>query len=444
MRAGRALQTLLSYTPWVSPRVIRCSEWRPSVGEEEAQKLVERSLDMIQHGNPVGIVGWTDSQSNGFFDKSPEFPFETLHHLAFFHATEGVVEKAINVIRSLVLISEQHLGSSHPITIAAYLDLSSLLSKSDATKAPVNFSKRACQRLRIYLIEKEANYFDFALKHSNNDDDDFKSRMKIISMLRSFVIYMRYLNQRRIYALINSNHPMRLLFLCFLGDCTAVLASCLKFESTLHDNIDGIEFLNESDSLWALAGSYYRMALKGWTRVFGMYHPNVPATACNLARCLHEVGNTTEAIKFLSTTVASLQSLPIKSNPEDSAQMSTLMQYPPNVGKNSSVLNTEKQLIFEHSLGLCQWSIAVYILRNNPNEEGRTKAIEYLHRAIPKLRQRVQNMYNNINIPNEKKIEVLIIMMENELKGLCDVGLKIPTIPASASMKDQRAAYASV
>jgi hypothetical protein len=39
MRAGRALQTLLSYTPWVSPRVIRCSEWRPSVGEEEAQKL---------------------------------------------------------------------------------------------------------------------------------------------------------------------------------------------------------------------------------------------------------------------------------------------------------------------------------------------------------------------------------------------------------------------
>lgn len=230
---------------------------------------------------------------------------------------------------------------------------------------------------------------------------------------------------------LGRKHPMTLLFDNFLGDSLSVLGICLEFEShnicNTNSEVRVDERLSgESKLVWMVAGEYYRTALKGWTEFNGMRHPNVPSTACGLARCLRELSRRKEALKVLSSVIASRHSggQYKKYNPYDGLVPIPLTVKPPALsGGWQKMVSVQSR--FCHSIAICLWSMAVYVVEESPNENGRMRAQKLLQTAIEEIQSSVdvQVEYNEKSI--DERGNELLIVLESEAKNLSST-YKIP------------------
>ena len=343
---------------------------------------------------------------------------------------------------SLQLRCDQLLPTFHPIGIAAMTDYSALLLKIEQHQAALKFSSRASQKVALYLSKQEKSYFqlyDIAMK-INNHHQRYKNklarRLDQINMLRSFISNMKHLYTRRMLC-VGGNNPMSPLFLGLIGDAMSVLASILKLESELYNDLGSNDnhFLEESRVLWNLAGSHYRNALQKWTKIYSPIHPNVISTACSMSRCLFEVGRTSEAIKLLASLLSATR--------KDLCSEEKINDHHHQVKPSSLQL----EMRYQHSSAIAQWCIAVYTLKEICNEEGRMKALEYLHNAVESLKQTVQNLGRTGDKSLDKVTDHLISTMKDEFTTLSQSGVVNPVLPfcqSRTSVTDQFKSFVSV
>mmetsp|Transcript_18686 Transcript_18686/g.26316 ORF Transcript_18686/g.26316 Transcript_18686/m.26316 type:complete len:544 (-) Transcript_18686:99-1730(-) len=410
---------------------------------ENACKALETSLEIVDHSNAVGMFGWLDYGSSHALDRTLERPYETLSELAAFHGSVGKWHDASTVLRSLVLRCEQYLPLYHPITITALLDLAATMMNIGERLNAFKIIDRACSRLNMYLGEQEqaCSMMHDMYSRSSSDFDSFEYHKQMgldhLAMLKSFVCNMRYLLRRKMLSVLGRNNPMSVLFQCFVGDSMAVLALCLDIENKItsssnsfgekHDfqTPDKDPECGESYFVWMIAGEHYKSALRGWAISHGMHHPNIPSTACSLSRCLHELGRTAEAMKLLFSVVGSrktgYEKMDINnSSSSDSINIecaTTLIFEPPNMYAESSGSSAHIKVNYDQSIAICLWSLAVYSIKEMPNEEGKSHALNYLHSASMIL-QNSLNSVLNVAESDKHKCTELLLTIENEAKNL--------------------------
>lgn len=230
---------------------------------------------------------------------------------------------------------------------------------------------------------------------------------------------------------LGRKHPMSLLFDNFLGDSLSVLGICLEFESLnicSEDSKDSVnERLNgESKLVWMVAGEYYRTALKGWTKSNGMRHPNVPSTACGLARCLRELGRRKEALKVLSSVIASRHNAERhqKYKLHEALVPVPLTIKPPTLsGGWHTMVSIHSR--YSHSIAICLWSMAVYVVEETPDENGRMRAQKLLHTAIEEIQGSIDAQLKCKEKSIDNRCNELLLILENEANNLFST-YKIP------------------
>lgn len=278
--------------------VARYSFSKKDQDKEYAVKALKRGLDVAFHAGAIGMIGWVEYGSCNPLERAPERPLLILSNLAAFHGFLGDWGSAIDTMQSLVLCCKQQFPLYHPFTLSSILD--------QAMKC----GHRARQRLAFYLGEQEQAYF--VCRNNNvyglkNGDSQFGSHQDAcgldhLSMLKAFSSHMRRLQGRKMTQVLGPNHPIILLFHCFLGDTLSVLANCIassrseqnEYEPCYSESLTSVQdhfSLATSDRfIWEIAGKHYRTAMKGWVKLQGLRHPNVPATVCGMAGCLRELG----------------------------------------------------------------------------------------------------------------------------------------------------------
>ena len=96
----------------------------------------------------------------------------------------------------------------------------------------------------------------------------------------------------------------------------------------------------------------------------------------------------------------------------------------------------------DHSIAICRWHIAVYTAKEQPNQEGRIKALEILDEAVVDLRES-----QNINKTQcDTTTDELLSIMQHEFDSLgqWQTNPKQRSGQNWSSMKVQRMTYASV
>jgi len=418
--------------------VTRYSLTEDSFDRDNAEKAVGTSLEIIDHSNAVGMVGWLDYGKSHVLDRTLERPFEALSDLAAFHASNRDWEAAQEVLCSLVLRCEQHLPLYHPIVISALLDLASSFLSLGKRNHAVKITQRASKRLSMYLGEQEqacSMMHSMHNKSSKSDPDPigYHKHMGLdhLAMLKAFVSNMRYLRRRMMLTVLGRKHPMSLLFDNFLGDSLSVLGICLEFESLnicSKDSKDSVDerLSGESKLVWMVAGEYYRTALKGWTESNGMRHPNVPSTACGLARCLRELGRRKEALKVLSSVIASRHNVERhqKYKTHEALVPVPLTIKPPALsGGWHTIVSIQSR--YSHSIAICLWSMAIYVVEETRNENGRMRAHKLLHTAIEEIQSSIDAQVKCKEKSIDNRCNELLTTLENEAKNLFST-YKIP------------------
>ena len=376
--------------------------------------VLDRSLELANQAGALGMVGWYEHESSTTLDRMLERSLDILGNMAAFFGSIGDWDAATSLLWSLLLRCEQQIPLYHPITLCCMLDLATALLEIDQSDTAHRVVHRANQRLSMYLVEQEEMCIKVS-KSNENDDENIQFQKSMaqdsLFMLQAFTVKMKRLERRLMLTNLADNHPMRIMFHCFLGDTLCVLANCTDSEHVGLKSGKGVENklnLNSSDSstkitdkqhnLWALAGEYYRLALTGWVKIHGIRHPNVPATSCGLARCLRELGRREEAIVILSSAVGTWRGTsPLKQHPFDNdfktnstgkIGQPSLFSYstskPKNEQqrKNSSTLD----LAVEEGLAMCLWWMAVYFVECSPSERGRIRALSLLQASSESLR----------------------------------------------------------
>jgi len=398
---------------------------------DKAEKAVSACLELIDHSNAVGMVGWLTS-CNGkshVLDRTLERPYEALSDLAAFHASNGDWDAALEVLRSLVLRAENRLPLYHPIVISSLLDLAASFSNLGQSSHAIKFTQRATKRLQGYLGEQEqacSMIHRMQSKPPMGDPDPigYYKHMGLdhLAMLKAFVGYMRYLRRRTMTTVLGKNHPMILLFDCFLGDSLSVLGICLDIESRRiigkESNLIDEKSNVECKLVWMVAGEFYRTSLKGWTEIHGLLHPNIPSTACGLARCLREIDRRKEALKVLSSVVSSYQK--DKCHQRKTLELSMpvpLIPHPPPLSSDRRTM-LDVQARYCQSIAICLWSMAVYTIEETPNERGRMRALTLLHTAMEEIQSEIESYLEPCEKSDEDRLKELFNILEDEAKSL--------------------------
>ena len=388
----------------------RYLETKSDIDRKNAEKAIVRSIEMIDNANAIGMVGWIGFSERHVLDRALERPFETISNLASFYGLTNNWDSSISVLRSLVLRCDQHLPLYHPITIANLIDLSAALLQNNEIDLAYKFSRRARDRLKMYLCEQDegCSMMRSVRKRSIPDSAEIRGEeyyklvgLDHLDMLKAFVQNMDDLRTRRMMSIL-ADHPMKFLYLCFLGDSYSVLASNLSSGCVDLNSRAKNKLLAESEEAWLMAGKYYRTALVGWTKMkLGRDHPDVISTSCSLARCLTELGRRREALRLLSSIVESAKRRleATKSCQKDEITAFDAILSPPNQTTQSLTSNTYE------TWAICIWSMATYTVEESPNEEGRVRAMKLLEFGIELL----ENHIFEDNSSSERSHQLLAI-----------------------------------
>lgn len=169
----------------------------------------------------------------------------------------------------------------------------------------------------------------------------------------------------------------------------------------------------ESCKFWLMAAECYKFSLKGWIRIHGIHHPNIPATACCLARCLRELGKTNDAIEVLSNTI----SLWRRDSP-DFINMCKIPQHNiPGAEFRLLRLKSRMNVAKEEALALSLWLMSMFFVEIFPNERGRIRALSLLQACSEALQEALKNARHFDNLIGVRCAEMLRIV-EDEAKQL--------------------------
>ena len=406
---------------------------------EYATKALLRGLDVAFHACAVGMIGWVEYGSCDPLERSPERPLVIMGNLAAFHGSLGDWKSAVDVMESLVLRSEQQFPLYHPITLTSILDLAACLFNCDMKDQATKYVQRVSQRLSHYLGEQEQAYFVCNAENNvdpigrecqhNNRQEPFA--LDHLEMLRAFSSTMRRMQGRKIAQVLGSSHPMSLLFHCFLGDTLSVLANCISSSRNVQNEYDiwpfstfrtkRDEILDNTCFIWEIAGNHYRTAMKGWVKLQGLHHPNIPVAAYGMARCLRELGRRDEALKILSSVVRSRKHKEIDSEVmSPDADFMVSISKPTSFGGCQNSVSKGLKLSYDQSIALCLWSMAVYVIEEHPDEGGQIRALDLLRASSETLSH------------GEKQNSELLYIIKNEERRLLSNG---------TSLKEEREGY---
>ena len=299
---------------------------------------------------------------------------------------------------------------------------------------------RSSQRLAMYLGEQEQECFLMFDRYESSPDSFGYSKqtgLDHLTMLKAFVVDMKVQMRRNMASVLGPDHALSILFRCYIGDALSVLGICLDMEGRVCRILHGkAELLgtnsskclsNESKFVWKIAGEYYRKALKKWTRNFGLDHPNIPSTACSLARCLREIGRRKEALIILSSVIGYSRKSASHvredyTEQEYSDTASTLMFTPPELLDSKHHVRSRKKLSYDVSIAMCLWSMAVYCVEESPNEEGKLRSLNFLQIAALKI---AKHLKNNVCIEDSEKLNCtdLLLTIENEAKRVFSLSI---------------------
>jgi hypothetical protein len=357
------------------------------------QDLLLRSLAISNQASSLGMVGWLEYGSSNPLERRLSLPFEVLQQLAYNLASDGDWHKASDVLGSLVMRCEQHLPSYHPTTLSSMLDLaaaSSMVYDNSHAKAMV---QTVSDLVGVYLSEHEAMFFDNLQKQVEFESDASKIFLlertsDSISMMQTFATTFRSELSRDFLALIGPDHKISLLNHSLVADAFAVLANCVSAGGNLEK-----ENTNGSLHYWSLAYLHYQHALRGWTKIESLSHPNAASAAYSIARCLRELGRMDQALRVLGSLVACLQ---VSSGYDDSVDEEIEMNHdafgtfsflpPQSVASSQNMLFSVSEFRKEQTLVQCLWTMATMTVEQSPDERGRVRALSLLHRASDTLR----------------------------------------------------------
>ena len=409
---------------------------------------LDKSLELANQASAVGMVGWLENESSSSLDRMLERSLEILADKAAFYGSVGNWRSARNILWSLLLRCEQHLPLYHPITLSVMLDLAAAMLETKEDKTAERIVQRANQRLAIYLVEQEERVIkgmDVNEKNGNRVKFHNSIVTNTLSMLEAFVVKMKRLEKRTMMYNLEMNHPIRLIYSCFLADSLTVLANCVGLDQIRFDNRldsaksqecctanESLHTMGKRENLWSIAGEYYRKALAGWMHVYGIRHPNVPSCSCGLARCLRELGRRDEAIIILSSAVGAWRGkspLTDQHLGDSKIKNGTTKISQWNIFTNPSDCNTDKthydqivsklNLATEEGLAMCLWWMAVYFVESNPNERGRIRALSLLQASSESLQLVVKKKSSQKGESNGlMKFSGLLEIIESEAKKL--------------------------
>ena len=279
-----------------------------------AISLLERALEIADQACSIGMIGWEEYGMSSPLDRVAERSIDILSNHAGFLAQSGDWEAASGICMILLLKCERRFPLYHPHAIATLLDLAASLSctlrNADCrlNKRITGLIERATYRVSTYLNE-QARMCSSTGHLEKNDETDGANNMNAeephpdntlgLKYLRAFVSKMLALLKRPMVRALGSLHPTVLFFNTYIADSLAILASY----SASREVRDQFQDDEEKKSLWSVAGDHYRIALKGWIKLYGRGVSCVPATACGLARCLWELGKGGEAFVLLSRVI---------------------------------------------------------------------------------------------------------------------------------------------
>lgn len=157
--------------------------------------------------------------------------------------------------------------------------------------------------------------------------------------------------------------------------------------------------------------------MKGWVKLQGLRHPNVPATVCGMARCLRELGRRDEAFKLLSSVVRSRRHQEAERQIVISDVEVTVLAFEPlRYGGYWHSISNRVKLSYDQSIALCLWSMAIYIVEENPDEGGQIRALDLLHASADALR-------HGLEVGGSEYCSEMLAIIQNEERRLLDNGL---------------------
>eukprot|EP00593_Proboscia_inermis_P004891 CAMPEP_0171326464 /NCGR_PEP_ID=MMETSP0816-20121228/117474_1 /TAXON_ID=420281 /ORGANISM="Proboscia inermis, Strain CCAP1064/1" /LENGTH=451 /DNA_ID=CAMNT_0011825951 /DNA_START=1374 /DNA_END=2729 /DNA_ORIENTATION=+ len=395
---------------------------REKESDENLSRLsLDRALEISERVCASGMVSWEKDGTSSMLDRAPERQLDILTNTAVFQAEKNDWSAAASTYESVLLRCEQNLPLYHPLTIVTLLDLSaSLLSTNHAeniTKASL-LIHRANQRLSYFLGE-QMQEFRYKLLSGREETVSTHRAGFNVEWLYAFASRLICLRNRNMARILGMDHPTVLLLDCFIGDALSVLATREDICAPLPTNNSSPPPISKDcESLWCCAGEHYRAALKGWVRVYGRRHPNVPSTGCSLSRCLWELNKREEAIEILSSVTGNLyqdnNSFTDISERKENDETEIISPICPIV--SFQMRNIMSATSYEQAHALCLWMMAAYYVEAWPNNRGRMRALSLLHASAEALQMSLNRSRDNVG--DKIKCENMLKVVESEAERL--------------------------
>jgi len=383
--------------------------------------------------------------SSNPLDRNVNLPLELLQQLACNMGRTKEWVRASDVLSALVLRCEQHLPLCHPTTLCAMLDLAGALTESDRVEIATSVLGKVIDMLSSFLSDLESLFFDQCYARAFYEDNPnqvvfFDENVDAVSMMQAFTSNLRTNLSREFLKILGPNHRISLLNHSLVGDACSVLGNCLSAgEKTIETNPRSTSAdhggNNGSGYFWALAFSHYELALKGWTKVESLSHPNAASAAYSVARCLRELGKLDQALKILETLASCLEQkldLELMAAKTGTKEPESYSQRPTAPTSNLSFLPRHKRHVSspqityrqEQTSVLCFWMMAVLTVEHSPDERGRSRALSLLHTASMTL----QRALANADMDDQTRVVCLDLYAKVEAEAL-DIFEPLQNIP---------------
>jgi hypothetical protein len=199
--------------------------------------------------------------------------------------------------------------------------------------------------------------------------------------------------------LVPQNHEILLAQQCIAADCAVVIANCrsiVELSGTAKD----------STKYWEYGLKLYTNIFKEGAEVYSLDDPRIASAAYGCARCLRELGKITAALNLL-TPVAKAISGNLRSSSDAITQAFTFIPQPVFCAET-----IDRGIIAAQ----CQWLLAVLMADNQPNDDGRKKALKCLQKASVVLRHTLDSTVQED--PRRKKSVLLLHQIEEEARRI--------------------------
>ena len=397
-----------------------------------SRRLLLRTLAISNQATSMGMIGWLEYGSSNPFDRALNLPFEVLQQIACNMAVEKDWTKASDILSSLLMRCEQNLSPCHPTTLSTMLDLAGAMTEAKKDDFAKSIISGLLDLLSNFLFETESLFFDrryYEYYHANNSNKvvAFDDCVDAVDIMQAFAINFHRELSRDFLKLLGPDNRIRLLNHSLVADSFSVLANCLSASEEIENKIPGSKTKptsSEDDTaisryFWSMAYSQYDLALRGWTKVESLIHPNAASITLSIARCLRELGKLNQALRILETLVSCMEqkvdeilatatvasfgsdqnSIQMNHYRSSSSSMDRLtfisrrhvpISHFASASPSLEVITCER----EQTTVLCLWMMAVLTVEQNPDEGGRCRALSLLHTASLTL-QRALNMPDN-------------------------------------------------